>query len=346
METDRQRRQRRSRLETWQKRYGDNVMLTSDDVAFKQLYNAVKSGNGLQYEYEDVLAGSENTFGIEIEFAEGNLHDIARALGEAGLGIGQVSGYHSSRQPGKWAVEKDGSVTIGNRGGEIISPVLKDSRETWEQLEKICAIIKQHGGKINSNCGGHVHIGAEPLDSRSFRWNRLLKIFGGFEDVLYRMASGGQSRGNFRGTQYAAPIATILPSAFFRNRQTDETEIRSHVRSRYHGLNFKNVNPGSDKNTVEFRLWNGSLDPRQIQANVKMSMGIVHAADNVRRTNESTRERNELIPGGPMRFGQAVSTGKDPEDHTEIKQLMDVLFVRSKDKAQALWLYASSKWQR
>ncbi|OPY61147.1 MAG: putative amidoligase enzyme [Pelotomaculum sp. PtaU1.Bin065] len=191
----------------------------------------------------------------------------------------------------------------------------------------------------------HIHIGADPLDSRSYRWNRLLKIFSGFEDVLYRMASGGQSRGEFRGTQYAAPIASIIPSNFFRNRQTDETEIKQHIRSRYHGLNFQNANPGSDKNTVEFRLWNGSLDCKQIQANVKMSMGIVHAADIVRRTNESTRERNELIPGGPMKYGQAVATERDLVDHTEIRRLLDLLFVRNKDKAAVLWLYASSEWQ-
>ncbi|OPY63718.1 MAG: putative amidoligase enzyme [Pelotomaculum sp. PtaU1.Bin065] len=154
-ELDLQRRRRRNRLEIWQERHEDGVWLSRDDDAFKQLYTAVRTGRSLEYEYEDVLAGSENSFGIEIEFVGGDLNDIARALGEAGLGTGFDSGYHSRRQPGKWAVERDGSVTNGNRGGEVISPVLKDSRETWEQLEKVCQIIKDHGGKINSKCGGH-----------------------------------------------------------------------------------------------------------------------------------------------------------------------------------------------
>lgn len=346
-EEDNQRRKRRSRLEVWQERYGDGQMLSQDEEAFKKLYSAVKTGTAINYEYENVLAGSENTFGVEIEFADADLRIIARELGELGVGDGEVGGYHSSRQPGKWTVETDGSVTSGRyRGGEIVSPVLRDCPETWEQLEKVCDVIKRYGGRINSSCGGHVHICANPLDARSFRWNRLMKIWGGFEDVFYRMASGGQSNGQFRGSTYAKPLASILPSKFFRDRQTDEQEIRGHVGSRYHGLNFQNANPGSSKNTVEFRLWNGSLDPRQIQANVKTSMAVIHASENVRRGIESTQERARLIPvSQTMPYGQANSSGKDPDDHAEIKSLLDILFVRGKDKASALWLYASSKWQ-
>ncbi|MFZ5642529.1 MAG: amidoligase family protein [Bacillota bacterium] len=346
-EAEKERRQRRTRLEAWQKKYGDDIMLTRNDEAFNRLHKAVKSGNAVQYEYENVLAGSENTFGIEIEFVSGNLHKIAHSLHGLGLGDGQIHSYHSQRQPGKWTVETDSSVSIGYRGGEVISPVLKDCPETWKQLEKVCEVIKRYGGRINSKCGGHIHICADPLDARSFRWNRLMKIWGGYEDVLYRMASGGQSNGQFRGRTYAGPIASTLPAMFLRDRQTDETEIRRHAGNRYQGLNFLNANPGTSKNTVEFRLWNGSLNPKQIQANIKTSMAIIHASELVRRTEESTRERGEMIPvSQTMPYGDAARTGKDPDDHTEIKRLLDILFVRSKDKAAALWLYASSQWQR
>jgi hypothetical protein len=346
-ENDRERARRRNRLEAWQARYGNNVMLSRDDEAFARLYNAVKGGGNIQYEYEDVLAGSQNTFGVEIEFIEGYAPAIARDLQELGLGDGQLHGYHSSaRRPGMWTVERDGSVSNGNRGGEVVSPVLTDCRETWEQIEKVCEVIKLHGGKINRKCGSHVHICADPLDSRSFRWNRLVRIYAGFEDVLYRMAAGGQSKGRFRGSHYARPFASLLPSKFFGDRQTDEAEIKSHVNSRYHGLNFLNANPGAQKNTLEFRLFNGTLDPKQIQTNVRIAMGIVHAAEVVRRTEEATRDRNELIPREPMGFGQAARSGKDPDDHTEVRRLLDIIFVRSRDKAAALWLYASSRWQQ
>ena len=323
-------------------------MLSRDDDAFASLYAAVESGEAVEYEHENVLAGSQNTFGIEIEFEGADLAAVSRALAEEGLSARSagVGGYHGRRFSGKWTVERDSSVTSSNRGGEVVSPVLKDCRETWEQLEKVCEIIRRCGGQVTSKCGNHVHICADPLDARSFRWSRLMRIWAGFEDVFYRMASGGESRGVYRGGTFAKPLAMIVPSTFFADRETDQTEIRRYLRSRYYGLNFQNANPGDAKNTVEFRLFNGSLEPKQIQANVKLAMGAVHAADICRRSTETTRERNELIPRAPMPFGHTARSGEDPEDHGEVKKLLDILFVRSQDKAAALWLYASSKWQR
>lgn len=66
-------------------------------------------------------------------------------------------------------------------------------------------------------------------------------------------------------------------------------ETDNHVRhlaqrvsrlNRYYGLNLKNIAIDRDS-TVEFRYFNGSLNPKQIQANIRLSAGIINAAEKV-----------------------------------------------------------------
>ncbi|MCL6448209.1 MAG: amidoligase family protein [Armatimonadetes bacterium] len=326
----------------------DGVMLTTDDDGFKQMYDLVKTGRIVEYEYENVLNGNQNTFGLEIEFTAARASEVAYKLYLKGLcANSSIHSYHSHRLAGYWTVESDASVTRRyrgmNYGGEVVSPVLTDCRQTWEQVEIVCQVIKDCGGKVTEKCGGHVHIGADPLDARCYRWNRLIRIFAGFEDVLYRIAAGGQSKGKLResaANRYALPVTNRLASLLARRDELSGEEIKECLWSRYFSLNFKNV--GTHKNTIEFRLFNGTLDPKQIQANVKLAAGIVHAADVLRKKREETRDRALMIPTEPMPF---KSKRVDDDAHLEVRRLLDILFTRKQDKAAVLWLYASSKWQ-
>ncbi|WP_447412759.1 hypothetical protein [Clostridium perfringens] len=50
--------------------------------------------------------------------------------------------YHSRSEQGKWKLERDGSVSNGDAGGEIVSPILKDTPKTCEQIKVICDVAK------------------------------------------------------------------------------------------------------------------------------------------------------------------------------------------------------------
>ena len=62
---------RQSQIEVWQ-RYSPQptVWLSQDDNAWNEL-RAEASGD-LPYAYDNVLGGTENTFGLEIEFEDGD----------------------------------------------------------------------------------------------------------------------------------------------------------------------------------------------------------------------------------------------------------------------------------
>jgi len=291
-----------------------------DDAAFADLWRQAQ--NPPEYQYSDVLPNPNMSFGIEIEFEGGNIHAIARDLYEEGLiAEPRRSGYHAGRiNPNLWAFEWDGSVSTTSGGGELISPVLRDTPTAWQQVEKVCEIIRRHGGRATRKCGNHVHIGtAEPLDSRNERWDRLLRLVRAHEDLLYRLGAGGESNGRHRGIDYANPVS----------RRTT-LEGTGH----YHAVNKR-------RDTVEFRYFNGTLDPRQIQANIRVAAGIVDAA--------TRDELDQRIPDRVLELGthhqRERASGGGREDHSVIREFLDTVFARVRDKAAVLWLYATSRWQ-
>src|SRR5205814_10423748 len=119
----------------------------------------------------------------------GNPTEIARALYNAGLASSpRQEGYHSRhRQPGMWSVETDATVT-----GEVVSPVLRDTPETWAQLERVCQILQSHGARVTSSTGGHVHVGVDSsgLDHDVNRFRRVASTCAWAEDLMYRLAAG------------------------------------------------------------------------------------------------------------------------------------------------------------
>ena len=341
---------------SWLERHAgaDNAILSEMEAAEFERLMAEAARAAPAYEYEDALGGSRNTFGVEIEFDGGDVAAIARDLHREGLiPAPRQEGYHSpGRVPGLWSFERDGSVT----GGEVVSPVMRDTPEAWRQIERVCEIIRRHGGQATERCGLHVHIGSAPLDTSARRWYRLARIAGGYEDVLFRIAAGGSSggrhRGAGRGYGYSRPglggrlrraeaagdrEAHALRALYGESRGAVEQVIRGVISP---GGHYEAVNASGHffRGTVEFRHFNGTLDPVQIQANVKIANGIVQAAQRMR-----SRAAEAALPDRGMPVGSGAR-GADPE-HRAVRRFLDTIFSRTRDKMHALWLYATSRWQ-
>ncbi|NCF00589.1 amidoligase family protein [Emergencia sp. 1XD21-10] len=299
------------------------------------------------YTYENVLNGSNITFGIELEFVQGDSDAIAEELYEMGIcGNSLMSGYHGRRVPGKWALERDGSVTSGNRGGELISPILTDTPETWRTIEKVCEVAKRHGAQVNFQTGGHVHIGAsEALDGKKQRWRRFFKMGAGFEQV-YKRISGGE-QGSFRGGFYAASsidlnrigITMRLPG------ESDTRDFFSRISNRL-GNKYRMINftPLGSKKTVEFRGFNGTLTPGIIQANVKFAAGMVNSAERSRLrsteslvSTEADKKRANIIN---------AYEENNQQSNEAIMRALDAVFSRKEDKQHLLSVIAKNSWDR
>ena len=292
-----------------------------------------------EYEYEDVLNGAPITFGVEIECMpsddqdEGFAQRVVDRLRAEGLTTQRRrQEYHQGAQNNGqhvWGIERDGSLDFN--GIEVISPILSDDPEHWRQLERICQIIQEEGGTVDQRCGGHVHVGAErALDTEPQRWRRLARVYGAFQDVIYRMsAQGERHRGAGRNYTYSRP----LNSSRLRPRFGSMNDVYRFASGFRGGLNYQHAR----SHRIEFRQFDGSVDAARIQQNVRLATGMVMGS-------------SETIPvrrlPDPQRIGQHQRQG-DAADDSSVQRFLDLVFRdgRNSDKIAALRLYEQGAWQ-
>jgi|GEM_PF-4275767 len=286
--------------------------------------------------------GSGRGFGVELEFDMSHLggskasaarQRIGQELHAAGLTTTpRQEGYHSSTDYTRWRFEQDCTVD-----GEIISPIMYDTPEDWEKLQKVCEIVQRNGGKATTRTGGHVHVACGNYDHTPKNHNNLLKLVKKNEDLVYRM-SANPERGKHRGTRWCSP--NQLPERDF----TSVDSVRQTYNSHGLGVNFQSVQ-GRDSDHVEFRMYDGSLDPAIIQSQIKLSLGITDAALR-HESNAFGAIQERLGTHKTNNRGAGRLEGAAWENDTQnVRQLLDTIFSREEDKAQAASLFATTKWQ-
>lgn len=367
---------------------GDDVSYAENMSAFQSDWDEAKArfesgDHTLPYMTENVTNGLGARVGgrsvgieIEVDFPSDTTyeakHRVAREIYEAGLSDspevrpwhwrarqtghrGQPMGGGYTDDPNMWSVEFDRSVDDvgGNRGCEIVSPIMYDEPHTWTNITKICEIVERHGGKVTPRTGLHVNVGAGDFDHTVGNHNRLVGLANAYEDVIVRAAHNPASGANHRGREFCRPMT--MPSEGF-------TSIREAQRSvdptNYDGsshramINLDHVpaegSPVVNSTRVEVRIFDGSLDPGRIQADIKMSLGLVNAAVRgveVPRDAEraGTRRTQNVGANGRMR---RLRGEQWENDTASCRRLVDTLFSRAEDKKQFVYAFAASRWQR
>ncbi|MDM0461638.1 amidoligase family protein [Clostridium perfringens] len=323
----------------------DNHFYTDNEVDFDNDFAEIND-DSIEYEYENVLNGNKSTFGVELEFVGGDANAIARELYDLGIvSSPRRLGYHSRSEPGKWKLERDGSVSDGDAGGEIVSPILKDTPKTWEQIKVICDVAKRHGARVDQRCGGHVHINMEKLDTARQRWRRFFKTIEVYEDCIYRAAGGDLGRVRSNARHYATPFSPRADeSKYIRFNMDNDEDVRRMAAevskgNRYYGINLTNI--ARDRApTVEFRHFNGSLNEKQIQANIKMAAGIINASEKARfrdTEDEILKKRGNILKNTSRLDG--TQTKK------KMMEFLDLTFPRRKDKNAILNVFKKNEWR-
>lgn len=328
------------------------VSYGSDMAAFQAAYDAARrrsrSGQGaVEFHPEGGVTGGaaapgRRGFGVEIEFACSDpaaRQAIARELYEAGL-IREPAqlGYHGTQGQARsglwnrWGFERDGSVS----GGEIVSPILFDRPEDWAELATVCRIVRSHGGTVDSTTGCHVHVGAGDFGTTPEAHNALLAEMRDNEDLMYRVAQR-PGAGRHRMNQYSSP-AYIPPNGY-----RTIAEVRSHQGQHDRPLNFAAVS-GQSSDHVELRIWDGTLDPGAIQAQVAISVGMVEAA-RAGRTCPPEQASGQVGGHRQANAGRGALRGADWEaDTAPFRFFVDRALSTPQAKAQAAALYAASRW--
>ena len=207
------------------------------------------------------------TFGIELELAAPD-----SVIRNHGLRIGA---YHVGTQvpflPAGWTAQRDASLSTsaGYTPCEIVSPILRGA-EGIDEVIRVLAKLNELGFIIARNSGTHVHVGwddawgAETLA-------RLISIFSYLEKGLF--ATTGTRRRE-QGT-YCKGI---------RKHGNAPKAKQALDPDRYSALNISNLaNNRTNKKTVEFRLFSGSLNATKIVGWIQLCLGIVERAVEAKR---------------------------------------------------------------
>lgn len=226
----------------------------------------------------------EITFGTEIEFENASYDKVGEAL-------------NLSKNLHDWDLVNDGSVDFkyeGKKyGGEVVSPILTDSIDTWKHLRTVCKLIKSNIGFTNEKAGSHIHIGIQIFEENKKYLLNFIKLWISYEHVIYRFAYGERDYPRKLLCEYAAPCAYRLSECLLEinNRKNfsfddiidyiyDVSETGICLR---YGLYFNSSNHNPKrKDTIEIRCPNGTLNEKIWQNNINFFTKLIaySASDN------------------------------------------------------------------
>ncbi|ULO06275.1 amidoligase family protein [Paenibacillus sp. 19GGS1-52] len=264
----------------------------------------------LPVEYSDL------TIGVEIEFTRLTRKEAADVIAKffsttSGLVQKYYDGYEIRDSINRiWRIKRDASIwpqrletgvlMVGTDDYkcELVSPILQYTDIPLLQ-ELICCLVT-NGAGTNESTGLHIHIGAERFTPNSLRV--LCNILYAKQLLLNKSVQITQFR-KWYCKNLPENLITLLnkrkPKTFeqFADIWYSGTDSGLNSRSaRYHITRYRilNLHPllGGRQNTIEFRLFNGSLDHEAIKSYIQLSLLITAQALNQKKATSriSTQE--------------------------------------------------------
>lgn len=255
-------------------------------------------------------------FGIEIEA------DNVKTKGKSGLYMGQSAEYIKSKN---WHMATSKEEALVSEGGaELVSPILTDSEQDWQSIFDICEHMKKYPGNkgdevvANSKCGLHVHFDSQCLTSDPNRFRNFMRLYAESEELLYKMCNDrndpirkGAINKDFKGLHLISSIwrnGMAAPSGKKILKQIQNDTLKVSYKKfgkfrmlaskyklderRYNGLNLTNIG-NSKKNTIEFRMANGTLSPEVIKQNVFLYASLMNTAIQITENPQEFQEKLE-----------------------------------------------------
>lgn len=232
-------------------------------------------------------------FGVEIEAglqSGRTMNDVCVALRNAGLG--GSSQRYTGHSMTEWVVKLDGSVS---GGVEVVSPPLDfDDEAQRGQVDRAVAAI-QSVCRTHSSAGIHVHVESSDLNAEQI--GNVARTFAHFEDVIYRLASSGWTTIRPGARTYCKPLTATQVSGLARAKTADAVRLAYYGpgrgataghgdSSRYCGLN---LHSHFYRGTIEFRIFNSSLNAMRIQTYIAMAVAMVQDGRNNKKRSVAKR---------------------------------------------------------
>ncbi len=169
-----------------------------------------------------------------------------------------------------WHIKKEGTVF---NGVEITSPILNYTENDMKKLKLICNFLNEFGFITTNDCGGHIHFGFDYIENIT-HLQFLYYIYLNCEEILSYMFN---KKGTVlrEGAKINAPfIKENIINLYGKYIQTGTNDLKTCAtllgnaqKGRYASLNIKNAY-SLDKNTLELRIPNGTIDFEDINLNI------------------------------------------------------------------------------
>lgn len=227
-------------------------------------------------------------YGVEIEFLGITREAAAEIVADFfGTGYFYEGGELNERDIADkdrriWRVVRDASIDAcsDEEQCELVTPIL-----VYDDLVTLVAVverIKVAGGKVNRSCGLHIHVDARGFTPQAVV--NLVTLIGSREQLLYKALGIPKNR-----MRYCKRINDDLVEIIRLRKPESMEELRKdwyqespyevvagkYHSTRYHGLNLHAM---FTKGTVEFRLFNSTLEGKEIKAYVQFTLALCKQA--------------------------------------------------------------------
>ena len=223
----------------------DNILFSEMDSCDKALY--MNELEDYMIEYRNTIGLNPSvTFGTEIEYEGVNKEIVDKIIEENFVTF-------------KSTLEQNIPI-----GGEVVSIPLRDSINNWIDLKDLLNYLNSckdiiRDGKTSS----HVHVGANILHNYD-NLKKFVLLYGVYEGIIYRFGYMNRLNPRESMSSYAIPCASIIADKYTNIANFNGIKYIKNLFDRYHGVNFNNLSSLKSydyRNTIEFRMANGTLDP-------------------------------------------------------------------------------------
>jgi hypothetical protein len=177
-----------------------------------------------------------------------------------------------------WELDFDGSLDNGAEYRPKDKNHLYFNEDCIDQIKEIIGLIKAHRGNIKPSCGFHCHI-----DTSKFKNEEIVNIVKAFyknQDKIYKKFKVLKIREKSHTQKLDEELIKKLTPSYIEKVRKNE-----FMHDRHYGLNLDALNL---HNTIEFRFFNGTIQPRKIKKCVEWTINF--CLKNAKK--ETSKKRN------------------------------------------------------
>jgi hypothetical protein len=205
------------------------------------------------------------TYGIEIEIKNLTTGQAALALQNAGIPAYDAGYTHNVSS--QWKCVTDGSLS--GTACEIVSPILR-GEEGLETIKKVCRALNAAGGRIDRQCGLHVHVGTDGLSANDV--GMIASRYARFEEQIDSWMP--RSRRQSVNT-YCMPIAGYMNRVNGHSFGTIDQVRIAFGGNRYVKLNLEAY---TRHRTIEFRQHSGTCNGTKIENWIRFILHFIETS--------------------------------------------------------------------